>query len=125
MSRFNMSDSTEPTESTRSVVHPSNPDYRDYPRSEQGRYESEPSDARIQAQLGFMQEQFSITQKMFSQLTSQLEPILIPDMEDKDGPENAVPRQAASEISNTLDDMNAQVSRLQSRINRVAERLQL
>lgn len=90
------------------------------------RYEDEPSDARIQSQLGFMTEQLSITQKMFSELINRFEPVLLPEMDEKGTTEiNAVPRKAASEISNHLDDLNGQLMRLQGRISRVLERVQL
>lgn len=106
--------------------------YRDAERAMKSQYEydhydrsDEPSDARISAQLDFMTEQLSICQKMFSMLTSQIEAILLPEI---DGPENAigdVPRKMASELSNRLDDLNGQISRLQNRIEKVSRRVQL
>lgn len=84
----------------------------------------EPSDARISSQLSFMQEQVSITHKMFEELTSRLEPVLIPDMDEGNvipGP----PRKMASELSNTVDDLNGQLRRLQGRIDNVLRRVQL
>lgn len=92
---------------------------RDYDRAE------ERSDARITAQLGYMTEQLSITQKMFSELTNRLEPVLMPEMDDVNAIPNDPPRKMASELSNVIDDLNGQISRLQGRIMKVMDRIQL
>lgn len=88
-------------------------------------YSMQPSDARIQAQLSFMTEQLMISQKMFSELTNRLEPVLLPEFDEASTVPNDVPRKAASEISNVLDDLNGQITRLQGRISRVIDRVQL
>lgn len=87
--------------------------------------ENEASDARIQAQLGYMTERLMIIQKTFSELQNRLDPILIPDIEDDRAEVASPPRKMASEMSNTIDDLNDQISRLQNRMERVLQRIQL
>lgn len=92
---------------------------REYSRSD------EPSDARIISQLAFMNEQLMITQKMFSELQNRIEPVLIPDMDDQKAEVSSPPRKLASELSNVIDDLNGQITRLQYRIETTARRVQL
>lgn len=93
--------------------------------NEEYRRDREPSDARIQAQLGFMTEQVSIAHKIFAELTNRIDPVLLPEMDDVSAILESPERKAASEISNHLDDLNSQICRLQGRMNRVLERVQL
>lgn len=90
------------------------------------KWDHDPSDARISAQLSYMQDQISKTSSIFNDLISRLDSILIPQMDSTVSPGiNDVPRKMASELSNTVDDLNSQINRLQRRIGETLERVQL
>lgn len=120
MPNYETSEAVMRGENTRAQLTES--EYRD---QEWSARDNEPSDARISSQLDYMTEQVSIAHKMLSKLTNDLEPILIPEI---DGPETRpgdVPRKLASDMSNRIDDLNSQISRLQSRMETVMQRIQL
>lgn len=98
-----------------------------------GRYEDEDipkrdsSDARIGSQLAYMNDQLSKTQALLTELEQRILQILIPDGVEKENliAMDNVPRKMASELSNTIDDLNSQIGRLQRRIMVMTERVQL
>ncbi len=103
-------------------------DYHEDRPMNKPRYEQqEPSDARIMAQLDFMNEQLAKTHALSQELEERLEPILIPDFGEgnQDKIAHISDRPASSVVSNALDDMNSRVSLLQTRIIQLASRVQL
>ncbi len=85
----------------------------------------QPSDARISAQIAFMGDQLGKTRAMVSELEECIDPILIPNMPDGLDPVDSPERKLASELSNAIDDLNASLLSLQSKIGRITERVQL
>lgn len=83
------------------------------------------SDARIGSQLGFMSDQLQKLMALISDHELRIDQILMPEHER---PMNAVaspPRKPASELSNTIDDLNEQIGRAQARIQGLTGRVQL
>lgn len=103
-----------------SVQMPSAKAMRDYEMEDR-----DPSDARIGPQLAFMGDQLQKLSALISEHEMRIDQILMPDQER---PMNAVPsppRKPASELSNTIDDLNEQIGRLQNRIQGLTGRVQL
>lgn len=88
--------------------------------------DAEQSDARIGAQLAFMGDQIQKTSALLTELELRIEQVLIPEnVEPKDGNVPSPPRKPASELSNTIDDLNEQIGKVQTKIQRLYRRVQL
>jgi hypothetical protein len=84
------------------------------------------SEARIGSQVGYMQDSLAKLMELVHILSDRLNPILLPnDILTQSIETASPPRKPASELSNTLDDMNGQISRLQRMVSTLTERVQL
>lgn len=86
-----------------------------------------PSEARIGSQIEYMSDSLSKLAALVESLQDRIDPILLPE---EPANMNAIitaspPRKPASEVSNTIDDLNGQISRIQRMVGSLAERVQL
>lgn len=86
-----------------------------------------PNEARISFQLDYMSDNLSKLAALVESLQDRIDPILLPEE-----PANvnsiataAPPRKPSSKISNNIDDLNGQISRIQRAVSILAERVQL
>ena len=90
--------------------------------------ESDFSNSRIASQVAYMNDQIQKAAALFSELENRLDLVLVPEQADpmnSVNPSGAVPKKIASELSYTIDELNNQLGRLQSRIANVIQRVQL
>lgn len=87
--------------------------------------EAELSEARIGSQLSYMEENISKLNAVVLSLQDRIDQVLVPEMLDKNVLVEALPRKPASEISNTIDDLNLEITRLHRCVNNLIERVQL
>lgn len=99
----------------------SNVDFRDREETEHDGL----SEARIGSQLNYMSDSLMKLTALVEGLQGHLNPILLPNMEENERSVPFPPRKPSSEMSNMIDDLNSQISRLQCMIGVLTERVQL
>lgn len=85
---------------------------------------SEPSEARITDQLNYMGDRIQKLAYLISELEGSLEPILIPRAEETSN-DIPVPKEAASELSDRIGDLNGQLRQISRRVVDITGRVQL
>lgn len=80
----------------------------------------------VGSQLAYLGDLIQRTNVRFTELMQRLDQILIPVADEaKVASEPSAIRRTACELSNTIDDLNKQLDRLQRRISEATERVQL
>lgn len=87
--------------------------------------EEEMSDARITSQLAFTVEQLSKTRVLLSELEDRISPVLMPDHSEPANATDMPDRKPASDLSNTIDDLNRFIGTIQEGIINISQRVQL